>query len=53
MAREHKYEYRCAGIDYDGWFRVELIRDDGQTVKVTRKRYAELVREGRIKGANK
>jgi len=38
------YQVIGSGIDYNGWFKMHLRRDDGREIKVTRARLAELRR---------
>ena len=44
----HSYEIISAGVDHTGWYKVWLRRDDGKEIKTTRKRCAELKRQGRL-----
>ncbi len=48
MAVKHTYTIVGAGVDLDGWYKVRLRRSDGREVKASKKRVAELRREGRI-----
>lgn len=48
MPATAKYEVIGAGVDYTGWFKIWLRREDGKEVKVTKKRAADLRRAGRL-----
>lgn len=50
--RAHTYEVIGAGVDHTGWFKIWLRRDDGKEVKVSKKRVANLRREGRVTTAS-
>ena len=50
--KRHTYEVIGSGVDYTGWFKIWLRRDDGKEVKVNRKRVAELRRDGRVTTAS-
>jgi hypothetical protein len=52
-ANKHTYEVIGAGVDHTGWFKIWLRRDDGKEMKVSRKRVADLRREGRVTTADK
>ena len=49
---KHYYEVIGSGVDHTGWFKVWLRRDDGKEVKVSKKRVADLRREGRVTTAD-
>jgi hypothetical protein len=48
MAKTFTYALIGAGVDFDGWYKWNLRRSDGKTVKVNKARYRQLIREGRI-----
>lgn len=49
MKHKHTYEFFGSGVDYTGFFKIWLRRDDGKEIKVSRKRCADLNREGRVR----
>ena len=48
MPNKHTYKIVMSGVDYTGWFKFWLLRNDGKEIKVTRARVAQLRKEGRI-----
>lgn len=48
ITAKHTYVILGAGVDLDGWYKVRLRRSDGREIKATKKRVAQLRREGRI-----
>ena len=49
LRKQFTYKEIGRGIDFDGWYKIELLRSDGKIIKVNKKRYAELRRQGRVK----
>lgn len=46
-----KFTYLRNGYVYiNGWYKISAIRNDGKQVIITRKRYLQLLREGRMEG---
>lgn len=48
MAAKLTYIIVGARVDIDGWYKVQLLRSDGRLIKASKKRVAQLRREGRI-----
>ena len=48
--RKSIYSYVNRGVDFDGWYKFWLERDDGKIVKVSKARARELRRSGRLAG---
>ena len=46
------YRITGSGVGSDGWWKYHAIRSDGRQVRITRKRYADLNRAGRIEGTS-
>jgi hypothetical protein len=48
---KNKFTYEHNGIVYiNGWYKISAIRNDGKKVIITRKRYLQLLKEGRMEG---
>jgi hypothetical protein len=46
---KHTYILTGSGMDWDGWRKWHLKRDDGKELKVNKARYRQLLHEGRIR----
>lgn len=50
--KRHTYTILGSGIDFDGWHKFWLKRDDGRVVKVSRSRLDDLRRRDQIDGGD-
>lgn len=50
FCRQHAFTFKRtgSGVGIDGWFKIHVRRSDGKDMEVTKTRFAQLVRAGRV-----